>query len=149
MRLLTYLLIIIGGDLGINCALDCRCPKIPPRPEVGEDQNYCGKELKGIDCLPETVYNCKTFNQTIAEPPKPGLNNNCGHHMVNYHCGPYSKKECEDDIECLMIRRCFRSKVYAVQSLREWYATARKNRGRNETGPIEASEQSVNMQAEE
>jgi len=143
-----YVLIIIGGVFGKKRALDCRCPEVPPRPEVGEEQNYCGKELKGMDCLPETVYHCQFFNQTIAEPPPNDIDDNCGHKRVKMHCSPYSKKYCQDDIECLMIRTCFKGKAYAEQSLREWYATARENRGRNETGPSEVSELLANVQKE-
>jgi len=71
--------IIFGGIIGIHCTLDCRCPEVPPRPELGEPQRYCGKELKGKDCLPETIYKCLTFNQTIAEPPKRKIDDNCAH----------------------------------------------------------------------
>jgi len=120
--------------MGIHCTYDCRCPEVPPRPELGEFQYYCGKELKAKDCLPETVYKCKTFNQTIAEPPPREIDDNCGHHRVNMHCGPYAKKECEDDGECISIRRCFRSKVYVDKSLKEWYAGVRNNRRRNIPG---------------
>jgi len=146
MRLFTYVQIIIGGIIGINWAFDCRCPEIPPRQEVGEDQKYCGKELKGLDCLPETVYRCITFNQTEAEPPTRQNIDNCGYKRVKMYCSPYSKKICEYDIECLRIRRCFNGKAYADQSLKEWYATIRKNRGQSETGPGDISEQSAVMQ---
>jgi len=139
IRLITYVQIILGGITGIHSAFDCRCPEVSPRPELGEFQYYCGKELKGLDCLPETVYKCKTFNQTIAEPPPRKIDDNCTHKRANWYCGPYSKKECEDDAECISIRRCFKSKVYVDKSMREWYAEVKKNRGRNETGPYDPS----------
>jgi len=59
------------------------------------------------------------------------------------HCSPYAKKMCEDDIECLRIRRCFNGKAYADRSLKEWYVTIRKNRGQSETGPGDITEQSA------
>jgi len=139
MRPLTYVQVILGGIIGINCTFDCRCPEVPPRPELGESQYYCGKELQGKDCLPETVYKCSTFRQVLPEPPKEKHKDNCGHKRVNMHCGPYAKKECEDDPECISIRHCFTGKAYVEKSMREWYAGVRKNRGRNETGPSDLS----------
>jgi len=106
---------------GVQSGFDCRCPEKPPRPEIGEMQLYCGKELKGLDCLPESIYRCNNFQQKIATFPVHELDDNCGHEFVQMFCGPF-RKECKRP-RCYKLRKCYHAQESADDGFAYWYGT--------------------------
>jgi len=105
----TFFLGICGGDS------DCRCPKVHYRPELGDEQAYCGKELKG-NCANENRYICVKNRIT----PKPRTLYDIS--PQRYRCAPKPDYKCDAVSDCARERHFYLLRPERIEENFEyWY----------------------------